>query len=111
MQIKSQHWLVLATIGLGISVPGGPGFADQGRAACAGLPSHAALHTALVAAVAVGNAAPNGNGGLGFNVWATLVANDGKPPCKRRSKHDLSGICRVIHGGTVNQGPCLCHSG
>ena len=77
MPIKSQHWLVLATIGLGISVPGGPVFADQGRAACAGLPSQAALHTALVAAVAVGNGAPNGNGGLGFNVWATLVANDG----------------------------------
>jgi hypothetical protein len=76
MRIKSQHWLVLATIGLGISVPGGPAFAD-GRAACAGLPSQAALHTALVAAVAVGNGAPNGNGGLGFNVWATLVANDG----------------------------------
>jgi len=77
MRIKSQHWLVLATIELGISVPGDPAFADDGRAACAGLPSHAALHTALVAAVAVGNGTPNGNGGLGFNVWATLVANDG----------------------------------
>src|SRR5262245_24202927 len=25
--------------------------------------------------------------------------NDGKPPCKRRPNNDLSGICRVIHGG------------
>src|SRR5215467_12489666 len=28
--------------------------------------------------------------------------NDGKPPCKRRPNNDLSGICHVIHGGTVN---------
>jgi hypothetical protein len=27
---------------------------------------------------------------------------DGKPLCKRRPNKDLSGICRVIHGGTVN---------
>src|SRR5215471_4947247 len=26
--------------------------------------------------------------------------NDAKPPCKRRSNDDLSGICRVIHGRT-----------
>jgi hypothetical protein len=26
--------------------------------------------------------------------------NDGKPPCQRRPNNDLSGICRVIHGGT-----------
>src|SRR5262245_50168585 len=25
--------------------------------------------------------------------------NDGKPPRKRRPNNDLSGICRVIHGG------------
>ena len=75
--MKLQHWLVLGTIGLGIPLAGSPAFADDGRAACAGLPSQAALQTALVAAVAVGNGAPNGNGGLGFNMWASLVANDG----------------------------------
>ena len=26
----------------------------------------------------------------------------GKSPCERRPNNDLSGICRVIHGGTVN---------
>jgi hypothetical protein len=75
--MKLQHWLVLGAIGLGIPVAGGPAFADDGRAACTGLPSHAALRAALVAAVAVGNGVPNGNGGLGFNMWASLVANDG----------------------------------
>jgi hypothetical protein len=29
-------------------------------------------------------------------------SNDSKPPCKRRPHNDLSGICRVIHGRTVN---------
>jgi uncharacterized protein GlcG (DUF336 family) len=39
---------------------------------CSGMPSQSALGTALQAAVA-----NTGNGGLGFNMWATLVANDG----------------------------------
>ena len=75
--MKLQHWLLLGTIGLGIPLAGGPVFADDGRAACTGLPSQAALRAALGAAVAVGNGVPNGNGGLGFNMWASLVANDG----------------------------------
>ena len=28
--------------------------------------------------------------------------NDGKPPCKRWPNNDLSSVCRVVHGGTVN---------
>ncbi len=44
---------------------------DQGQP-CQGLPGHGALQTALVAAI---NAA--GNGGLGNNMWATIVNRDG----------------------------------
>ena len=51
----TAHDLSLGTIGLGIPLAGGPAFADDGRAACTGLPSEAALRAALVAAVAVGN--------------------------------------------------------
>src|SRR6516225_1996489 len=29
--------------------------------------------------------------------------DDGEPPCKWRSNNDLSGICLVIHGATVNR--------
>jgi hypothetical protein len=39
---------------------------------CAGLPSQAALQSALQSSVGV-----TGNGGLGFNMWASLVTNDG----------------------------------
>jgi hypothetical protein len=41
-------------------------------------------------------------GRLGPQPFGCEVGNDGKPPCKRRSSNDLSGICPVIHGGTVN---------
>jgi uncharacterized protein GlcG (DUF336 family) len=40
---------------------------------CAGLPTNAQLTTALRSAVSAGA----NNGGLGFNMWASLVANDG----------------------------------
>lgn len=48
--------------------------AQQGANAsgCGDLPSHDQLQTALNSAVGV-----SGNGGLGFNMWATVVANDG----------------------------------
>jgi uncharacterized protein GlcG (DUF336 family) len=39
---------------------------------CAGLPGQQALKSALENSVGVA-----GNGGLGFNMWATIVANDG----------------------------------
>src|SRR3712207_7218461 len=35
-------------------------------------------------------------------LFRSKPSNDGKPPCKRRPNNDLSGVCRVIHGGTVN---------
>src|SRR5271169_4009744 len=70
-EMKIQQWVISGAIGLGISLAGGPAMAD-GNSACSGMPSQAALRTALQVAVA-----NTGNGGLGFNMWATLVANDG----------------------------------
>src|SRR5580700_11842543 len=69
--MKIQHWVVLGAIGLGVSLLASPAIAD-GYSACAGMPSQAALGTALQAAVT-----NTGNGGLGFNMWATVVGNDG----------------------------------
>jgi len=67
--MKIQDWETSAAIGLGISLASGSVLAAP--AACAGLPSQAALQTALDSAVA------QNNGDLGFNMWATIVANDG----------------------------------
>jgi uncharacterized protein GlcG (DUF336 family) len=46
-------------------------FAESHSELCAGLPSHAALKTALTAATA------QPNGGLSFNMWGTVVNRDG----------------------------------
>jgi hypothetical protein len=54
------------SISLGVSVLASPAFAD-----CSALPSWSKLRSALVGADA------QDNGGLGFNMWGTLVANDG----------------------------------
>jgi Haem-degrading len=71
--MNARHWVLSGSIGLGISVLACPAFA-QGNGgygyACAGLPSQATLQSALDGAI-------GGNGGLGFNMWATIVANDG----------------------------------
>jgi len=69
--MKIQHWVMSAAIGLGVSLAAGAAAAD-GNSVCSGLPSQAALQNALDGAVGVA-----GNGGLGFNMWASLVANDG----------------------------------
>src|ERR1700757_3848683 len=69
--MKIQHWIVSGMIGLGVWSVAGPATADD-YSPCSGIPSQTALRTALQAAVA-----NTGNGGLGFNMWATLVANDG----------------------------------
>ena len=66
-----QHWLVAGAVCLAVSSAAGSAVAD-GNSSCSGLPSQAALETALHSAV---NAA--GNNGLGFNMWGTLVAQDG----------------------------------
>jgi uncharacterized protein GlcG (DUF336 family) len=63
------RWVISSVITLGIPFLTGPVLAQSN--ACAGLPSWGALRSALQAAVA------GANGGLGFNMWATVVANDG----------------------------------
>jgi hypothetical protein len=49
----------------------GPALAD-----CSALPHFSLLRSALIGAITPASAA-NGNGGLGFNMWGTLVDNDG----------------------------------
>lgn len=70
--MKIYNWVISAAIGVGVALLPGPGFADDGRSACSGLPSQGSLQSALDGAVGVA-----GNGGLGFNMWATIVAVDG----------------------------------
>src|SRR4029077_8017450 len=61
--MKIQHWAIFGAIGLGALSASASTLAD-GNSTCSGLPSQAALESALDGAV---NAA--GNGGLGFNMW------------------------------------------
>jgi uncharacterized protein GlcG (DUF336 family) len=81
--MKSARKLVPALAGLAVSAFAIPAMAQSvffGTSnACAGLPSWSTLHSALQSAVAVGNGtgATTGNGGLGFNMWATIVGIDG----------------------------------
>jgi uncharacterized protein GlcG (DUF336 family) len=58
-----------------------PVFADDGN--CAELPTHAALQAALQAVVGAG-----GNGGLGNDMWATVVNRDGR-------------VCAVVFTGAA----------
>src|SRR5215471_8597030 len=67
--MKIQHWLISAAVSLNILLVAGS--APAASTACSGLPSQGSLQTALTNAVA------QNNGGLGFNMWATIVANDG----------------------------------
>jgi Haem-degrading len=69
--MKIQHWVVLGATSLGVSLAPGLAVAD-GNSICSSLPSQATLESALDAAVGV-----TGNGGLGFDMWGTIVANDG----------------------------------
>jgi hypothetical protein len=64
--MKIQHRIAGGLLGLAIASMAGSAFAD-----CYALPGWSALKGALVSAVAVNN------GGLGFNQWGTIVANDG----------------------------------
>jgi hypothetical protein len=63
-----NKWMLSVCTGALFSIAAGPVFADQ----CSGLPGWQALRNALGKVVAAG-----GNGGLGFNMWGTIVANDG----------------------------------
>ena len=71
---------VAGVVGLGICSMSLPALAEP--ASCVGLPSSGALKSALTSAVA------EKNGGLGFNMWATVVANDGT-------------VCAVTFSGDV----------
>jgi hypothetical protein len=74
----AQQLIVAAQVLLLTAIVGS--FASLARAqgngafsfSCAGLPNQQALQSALENSVGV-----PGNGGLGFNMWATIVANDG----------------------------------
>jgi hypothetical protein len=62
-----QKWVLSISTSALFSILAGPALAD-----CTALPNWQALKTALTNVVAAG-----GNGGLGFNMWGTLVADDG----------------------------------
>jgi hypothetical protein len=63
--MKMRSW-VISSIGFGLLFSACPAFAT-----CASLPNLSALQGALESAVG------SSNGGLGFNMWATLISNDG----------------------------------
>jgi uncharacterized protein GlcG (DUF336 family) len=70
-KMNLQRWVISGSVGLGISLLTCPAFAQEYLAECQVLPNQGALRAALETAVAAVN------GGLGNNMWATLVANDG----------------------------------
>lgn len=67
-----RNWLLSVCTGALVSIATGPAFAQDWQSSCGGLPNWSALKSALQSAVGVA-----GNGGLGFNMWGTIVANDG----------------------------------
>jgi len=94
--MKIEHWVISSAFGLGIIMAACPAFADPPP--CAALPSQAALQNALDGAI-------GGNGGLGFNMWATVVANDGTVCAIAFSGADYTGqwlASRVISAQKAN---------
>lgn len=69
--MKIQHWVIAGAVCFAVSSAAGSAVAD-GNSICSGLPSQATLQSALDGAVGA-----TGNNGLGFNMWGTIVANDG----------------------------------
>ena len=64
-----QKRVVSFSIGALVTMVAGPALAD-----CSALPGFSELRSALIGAI---TPASGPNGGLGFNMWGTLVANDG----------------------------------
>lgn len=64
-----QQRVISCSISALIAVVAGPALAD-----CSALPGFSELRSALISAI---TPASGPNGGLGFNMWGTLVANDG----------------------------------
>src|SRR5260370_25426581 len=69
--MKIQHWVSAGAVGLAVWTAAGSAGAD-GNSMCSGWPSQATLKSALD-----GEFGATGNGGLGFNMWGRIVANDG----------------------------------
>jgi len=95
-EMKIEHWVISSAFGLGIIMAACPAFADPPP--CTALPSQAALQNALDGAI-------GGNGGLGFNMWATIVANDGTVCVIAFSGADYTGqwlASRVISAQKAN---------
>jgi hypothetical protein len=91
--MKMRNWAV-TSIGLGMLFTACPVFAN-----CSSLPNLSTLQSALDGAVG-GN-----NGGLGFNMWATLVSNDGVVCAVAFSGGDFTGQwlgSRVISAQKAN---------
>jgi hypothetical protein len=72
LTVAGRALLITAVISGAACLARAQGSAPAGFYSCAGLPGQPALQAALESSVGV-----TGNGGLGFNMWATLVANDG----------------------------------
>jgi uncharacterized protein GlcG (DUF336 family) len=68
--MKIRPWVISSAVCFGVCFGTNPASADNSF--CFGLPSWGSLQSALESAVGA-----SGNGGLGFNMWATVVANDG----------------------------------
>src|SRR3984893_10438211 len=64
-----QQRILSCSISALVIMVAGPAFAD-----CSALPNFSQLRSALISAI---TPAAGANGGLGFNMWGTLVANDG----------------------------------
>jgi hypothetical protein len=71
--MNRRRSVLLSSISIFVSLFAGPALAGVSPPqVCSALPSWSALQGALQTAVANAN-----NGGLGFNMWGTIVANDG----------------------------------
>jgi uncharacterized protein GlcG (DUF336 family) len=95
--MKIRHWVISGAICLGVSLASGSAVADG--SSCSGLPSQSKLQAAL------GNAVAQSNGGLGFNMWASLVATDGTVCAVAFSGADYTGQwlgSRVISAQKAN---------
>ena len=83
--MHTSRLIVSGCLGAILGLLTGPALADG--SGCNSLPSWAALKNALTQSITPASAA-NGNGGLGFNMWGTIVATDGT-------------VCAVAFSGTA----------
>ncbi len=68
--MKMRQLIFSGSAGAILSLLAGPALAD-----CSSLPGWSALKTALTSSI---TATSGANGGLGFNMWGAIVANDGR---------------------------------